>query len=749
MTYGNIPVIELQERFQEQVLKRFEPLERMISVNKAQRYHAPMSVEEAYATDEPEDEDKTHIVLGWLLGESIDLDQRLRAHLLSSVLLDNSSSPLMQALEQTDLGSAPSPLCGLEDSNLEMVFACGLDGSRPERSDATRQLVLDVLEEVASKGVPQAQVEAVLHQLELGQREIRGDGMPFGLQLVLSGLSTAMQRGDTLAAIDLDPALQRLRNDVADRDFIPKLVRELLLDNPHRVQLTLRPDNQISERRNIAEKMRLQEIKQSLTPQAAEAIVTRAAELAERQLQEDDAEILPKVTLTDIPAEMHIANGVVGEIAGAPAITYAQGTNGLVYQHVICEMPQLDDELTAVSALYSSFLTELGSGGRDYLQTQARQAEISGGIGAYSILRGTVDSEQDVSGFLVLRGKALLRNSDALAEMMQDSWARVRFDEYSRLRELVAQTRAAREQSVTGSGHSLAMIAAASGMSPTMRLQHELGGLAGIRALKALDDTLDDSQPIAALGEKLAAIHQAIQAAPRRYMLVAEEENIEAVSADLASHFSGNPAGNAFQRYQPPTVRNKSQQLWITSTEVNFCARAFATVPSAHPDAAALVVLGPFLRNGYLHRSIRETGGAYGGGATQDTDSASFRFYSYRDPRLTETLADFDQSITWLQETAHEPRALEEAILNVISGIDKPGSPAGEARSAWQNVLFGRTAERRQAFRQKILTVTLADLQRVGATYLNTDKGSTAVITSESTAALADVKELGLDVHEL
>ena len=172
-------------------------------------------------------------------------------------------------------------------------------------------------------------------------------------------------------------------------------------------------------------------------------------------------------------------------------------------------------------------------------------------------------------------------------------------------------------------------------------------------------------------------------------------------------------------------------------------------MPSAHEDAAALAVLGPFLRNGYLHRAIRETGGAYGGGASQDADSASFRFYSYRDPRLAETLADFDASVAWLCKGGHEPRELEEAILSVIGGIDKPGSPAGEARSAWQAELFGRTAERRREFRKRILGVTMDDLVRVGETYLDPAKASTAVITSESSADESVNAELGLERREL
>ena len=81
---------------------------------------------------------------------------------------------------------------------------------------------------------------------------------------------------------------------------------------------------------------------------------------------------------------------------------------------------------------------------------------------------------------------------------------------------------------------------------------------------------------------------------------------------------------------------------------MSFCAKAFATVPVEHPDAAALTILGDFLRNGFLHRAIRERGGAYGSGAGQDSGEAAFRFFSYRDPRLTETLDDFDASIKWL-----------------------------------------------------------------------------------------------------
>ena len=80
----------------------------------------------------------------------------------------------------------------------------------------------------------------------------------------------------------------------------------------------------------------------------------------------------------------------------------------------------------------------------------------------------------------------------------------------------------------------------------------------------------------------------------------------------------------------------------------------------------------------------------------------------------------------------HQYQALEEAILGVISSLDKPSSPAGEAKQHFHNSLFGRNHAQREEFRQRILAVTLEDLRRVTETYLRPELASTAVITSNS-----------------
>ncbi len=743
ITYGDIPAAELQARFERQALGRFEKLEQQISVADEQRLPAPIRVSDSYAcSEEGGTESKTHILLGWLLGKATDLKGSLEAHLLCSVLLENSASPLQKLLETTKLGQSPSPICGLDDSQREMCFICGIEGSESEHADALEQQVMDVIREVAENGLPYSQLAASLHQLELSQREIGGDGYPYGLQLILNALTSATHRGDVIAQLNLDPVLAEMQEAIKDPAYIKRLCRELLLENGHRVRLTMTPDTRLAARREQAEADRLEQIKQRLSDDERRQVIERAEALSARQQQQDDASILPKVGLEDIPAEMNYVEVTAKQQAPKLLTSYGAGTNGLVYEQIIVPLPELSEKKIDLLPIYASCLTELGIGKQDYLATQQRQSAVCGGINAYASVRSAPDNPQNLQGYLVVSAKGLARNQAALAELLQETLEQVHFDELDRIQDIVAQASARREMGVVGNGHSLAMAAASGCLSPAAELSHRWSGLAGIRTLKLLDRTIKDNNQLEKLSSQLGKIHRRMLRGSRQWLLVGEDERLSDYQASINSLAEG-PADKTFQPFTRPERCHPTQQMWFINTSVNFCARAYATVPMAHPDAAALNVLGTFLRNGYLHRAIREQGGAYGGGGAQDNHTASFRFFSYRDPRLEETLQDFSNSLDWLHSSDHSDAQLEEAILGVIGSMDKPGSPAGEAKHTFHLELFGYNRELRQQHRNRVLAVTVADLQRVAARYLINENISTAIVSSQEKAPVAE--RLGMD----
>ncbi|MEQ6885195.1 insulinase family protein [Salicola sp. Rm-C-2C1-2] len=744
-TFGDIPAHEHQQRFESLALNRFSAAEIDLRVRNEKRYYAPVRVQEHYGVDPGEGtENRTHVVMGWLLGESFDLEQNLEAELLAAVLLENSASPLLQALETTDLGQAPSPLCGLEDSNREMTFVCGIEGTEPGRAGEVEALILETVERVAREGVAHEKLEAIVHQLELQQREISGDGFPYGLQLIMQALSPMVHGGDPVELLDLEPVLERLRERIRDPDYVPGLIRRLLLDNPHRVRLALAPDTSLNERRDHAVREALEQRRESLTDDEQRTLVEQAQALEARQNEEADDSMLPRVGIEDVPASIRVPEG---EVDGSGRITrYHMGTNGLVYQQLVVPLPDLAPEHRQLLPIYSSMLSEVGAGSDDYLRMQDRISASSGGISGAATIKGEVDDVQSVRGYFTLGGKALAANSDHLAALLHDVATAARFDEKARVRELVAQMRARREHSITGSGHALAMGAASQGASPGARLTYELGGLEGIRQLVALDDRLDEDGELDRFCQKLSELHEQIHSGGPDFLLIGESAGLEGAEKAVSARWTMDSA-RAEGGFGLDPVNEQVNEGWLTATQVNFCARAFPTVPVEHPDAAPLSVLGVLLRNEHLHRSIREQGGAYGSGAGQDSANGVFRFFSYRDPRLEETLADFDRSLHWLHGGGQAPASVEEAILGVISQLDSPRSPAGEARFAYQSQLFGRTPEQQQRFRERVLAVDLASMQRAAERWLTPERASTAVVTGHGNRER--VTDLGMRVFEI
>jgi Zn-dependent M16 (insulinase) family peptidase len=746
MTAGDIPASEHQQRINELALSKFEREEIDLSIANVTRYTEPQQIEATYALDGEEDlNKKTHIIIGWLLGESANLKDNLEAGLLSAMLLNNSASPMQKALETTSLGTSPSPLCGYDSDMKEGCFACGLEGSEAKNADEVEALIMGVLEDIAENGIPKEQLESILHQIELSQREVGGGHYPYGLQLIMKAISPALYNADPVAVLDLDSAIKQLYKNIEDPEYIKNITRKLLLDNPHRVRLVMSPDTEKNQREDANEAQRLATIKAAMSDSEKQETVKLAADLKARQEREDDPEILPKVSLEDVKADIKNIQGKQSTLSNQQCLTqYNAGTNGIVYQRIIIEIPPMEQKLADILPLYKTLITELGIGDKDYLQVQAWQAAVTGGVNAGTSIRSAIGDSNRVKGYFSLYGKALERNQKALSELLHSTFFEARFDELNRLKELIAQMRASQKAGITNRGHILASLAASTGISARANIANRNTGLLGIQNLKILNTSFEDESALRDFSEKLQQLHQKLITAPRQFVVIAEEKSLPELKKTLDQQWRNADNNKSEASSDLVWTPNKTMQGWVISTQVNFCGKAYPAAPTGHKDSAALSVLGSFLRNGYLHRAIREQGGAYGGGASYDPDTASFRFYSYRDPRFIETLNDFDASLNWLLESKHNNQMLEEAILSVISSIDNPSSPSGEAINAFYSDLHGRNYQWRKQSRQNILNVSLNDLQTVAEKYLQPENGNVAVIGSQE--VLQSAKEIELEI---
>ncbi|QIO05803.1 insulinase family protein [Acinetobacter shaoyimingii] len=750
MTFGNQSAYELQEQFETLALSKFEKGQTIYSVAE-ERLTAPKEVTETYAVDAEDLKDKTYHILSWLLPESSDIKLRLGMRLAEGILLEDSASPLRHYLETCGYAQSTGPIMGLDDSNFEMTFYCGIQGSNPEHAETFKNGVLTVLNDVASKPVDPALIDAILHQIELHQREIGGDGTPYGLSLILNGLGSAIHHNDPIQVWDVDAAIEQVKIELKDPMWISNLIKTHLIDNPHRVQMTLVPDATKSAKEAEEEKQRLAHIGANLTEEDRLEIIRQTEALNERQATPDNLDLLPKVGLEDIPAELAIVQGQLREIISngldTPLNLYHAGTNGIYYQQVLIQIP--DDIIQSpYFNLLSILMGEVGAGEYGYLELQQLQTAVSGGLGMGASLRSHVDDKGRISGWLTLTTKSLADKLDTI-QLLKLAFEQLRFDEKDRIIELLQQRKTRWASRLSGSGHSYAMQVASRNTSALAQRDYNTTGLGALNWLSQLVANIEkDDAAYDDLIAQLKAIHHMLLNAPKQFLLVCEEHHSERLVEEVQNVWDKLAIGQT-----PSTLKTvefdttTEDEAWLIQANVQFCASAYPAVAVSHPDAAPLMVLAGYLRNGFLHSAIREKGGAYGGGATYDGNACSFRFYSYRDPRLAETFKDFEASLEWLLEVEQQPHQLEEAILGLVSSMDKPGSPAGEAITACYALLHGRNPTFRKTLRERLLKVTLEDLKRVAKTYLIEQKPSKAVVAPVAKKEI--LEQLGFGIKQV
>jgi Zn-dependent M16 (insulinase) family peptidase len=736
-TFGNLDPLEIQSFIKENVLDNFSPSDEVVAVKNEDRLESPKVVSDFY-NPQPGDENNHHIVLSWLLNESHNPVQLLETYLMSNILLDNSASPLRKVLENTKLGKSPSPLTGLEADQKELVFAAGLEGIDSNKSKEVEILIMDCLTKLVEDGVPKDLIDSSLHQLEIRQREITGSGMPFGLQIMLTCLPACIHNDNPLNVLDLDSAFDTIKNNLKSDNYIENLIDKNLIKNNHRLTYSLIPDTELNKKNEEKIQNKVFEITKNFSSDDKEKLIKLANDLEKRQNSIDDPEVLPKVTKEDIPKTRNYTSPLTFTKNESTNYFYKTGTNGIVYHSMIFPCEALDENELKVASLFSNTLTDIGLGKDRYEDIQKYQSSITGGISASFI---TLPDKKDDTFKLALKvsSKSLEGNESFMQDLILRTVKESIFDETNRIQELLEFISSDNEKSVIQNGHILSMSNAASQISDIASTNDLTSGLRFIHNTNHLSKLVNEQNELTKYLELLRSINSKISNTPSHLFTASALDK-----ANLNLNFTIKENTNLYKNQNLIALQSASIG-WINGSQVCFCAEAFPTVDFWHEDAPALTVLGTVLRNGYLHSAIREKGGAYGAGATQDSNNKVFKFFSYRDPKCTETFNEFKKSREWSVKSITEEQ-LEEGILGVISSIDKPLSPFGEAMSDFMSSLDQKTQDERLSFRSRVKECSLANLAMVSEKYLFNESKRSAIAGQNYETEL---KDLGFEIKNI
>lgn len=748
-TYGNLPLKGHLRFIADKIMSKFTRIDPQTSVPSQPRWSSPRTARYTYPLASSEDpRRKSQAVLAWLAAEIHDTFEVLVLAVLEQILLGNSGSPLRKALMDSGLGSALSDGSGYDADNRDTFFNCGLKDIEEGSADALERMILDTIGRLAFEKIPPQAIHSAIHQIEFHRKEVTNSPYPYGIKLLMRVIGSWLHGGAPERILQLDADIFRLRQEIDQGPFLEGRLERYFLKNPHRVRLLLSPDQRKAAEEERRVRMELDGREENLNEPERQKIRDEARRLQQLQESQEDVGCLPTLGLTDIKPEVDIytPSRTDEEIA---LWCYDQPTSGIFYFNGAASASELSADLLPWVPFFCHAFNKIGTRRYDYSVMAQRIDAETGGLKLADQARVVFDQTGSCLPMVTLNAKCLARNVPAMLTIVEELIAEADYRVLPRLQQLLGEYVAGLESMIVHNGHRLAISRSARNFSTATTLAEMWGGVEHIRTMRDFHRRLDQDR-LTRLGETLALIAEQLFTPGNFVMSAIGESTAIQIAVDK---IRGGQTLSRFRRRNPlPWLRPLSLPVknglpfegWSTSSAVAFVAQTRITPSLGHPDAPILAVLSKMLRSLYLHREIREKGGAYGGFALYNPENGLLSMASYRDPHVVRTLNVYAGAADYLSAQRFTDEDIKEAVLQVCSEIDRPDPPGPSAHKAFGRLIVGLTDEARQKFKADLLDITRIKILETAEKYLGGKEKGTGVAVIAGQDQLSDAnRQLG------
>lgn len=658
------------------------------------------------------DASKAMVTVNWLLGETLDPEMNLSLSILNHSLLGMPGAPLRKALIESGLGDDLAGH-GLEDELRQMFFSVGLKGIQAEDAARVQALILDTLSRLASDGIDEDTIEASLNTLEFRLRENNTGMYPRGLVLMLRALTTWLYDGDPLSHLAFEEPLAAVKARIqSDKGYLPWLIESMLLRNPHRTTVLLKPDPDLGRREDSEVRERLDGLKKQLTQAEIKRLVQDTLELRELQTTPDPPEALatiPMLRVEDLERFNKVLPIEVSQAGATKLLTHDIFTNGILYLDLGFDLHVLPRELLPYVSLFGRTFTEMGTEKEDYVRLSQRIGRRTGGIYPEIFASTRADSRDSVP-WLFLRGKAMTHQAPDLLEILRDLLISVRLDNPDRFRQMALEEKARVEQRMVPNGHQFVSLRIRSHFNESDWFAEQVSGVSYLFFLRDLVRRLDEDWP--GVLRDLETVRGML--IDGRSMIANAtcdgsdwqriESSLKGFIGELPQRHPGEPRTVAWHRESPPLFEGLS-----IPSQVNYVGKGMNLLDLGYPCHGSALVAAAYLRTTWLWERVRVHGGAYGAFSQLDRHSGSMVFVSYRDPNLENTLDVFDRSGEFLRGSSLNDDEIAKAVIGAIGQLDAYLLPDAKGYKSMLRYLKGETEEDRQRLRDEVLATTAAD----------------------------------------
>ncbi len=632
-------------------------------------------------------------------------EHSLAFEVLTHALLTSPAAPLKQALVKAGIGSDISGY--YLDSIRQPMWTVQATGSNLDKQADLQRIVESTLQELCDKGLDKELLEASLNSIEFALRESDFGGRPIGLAYIIRMMDNWLYDNDPLELLHYEEALTNIRKGLAGTYF-EDLIRHSILNNNHKVLVSIYPERGLQERKDAEVKEHLANVKANMTSEEIEAIVEQTKRLKIRQETPDSDEALasiPLLELSDLNPNIEAVERRESKIGNTTVHFVPTFTKGINYVGLYFKLNCLTEEELFYADILSDILGRIDTSERGY---EALAKDINMNLGGLSsdITAISKDGKRDeFTPLMIVRAKALHSKLPDLCRLINEVVKKADYSDDQRLTELVQESKAIWDNEAFRRGNSIVSQRVMAQVSAVGKFRDN-GNLGYYQKISEL---ASNPAALPLLPEKLAEVARKIFRANNvDIMFVGEEGELEAFEK-LMKPFVETWDATDLSDDVLQISRLSGNDGIVTAGKVQYVAQGGNFIDHGFKHVGPMSVLETILRYEYLWIRIRVQGGAYGAFANF-YDDGNMIFCSYRDPNLLETLDVYKELPQYLRDFTLTDREMRKYIIGTMSSLDLPMTPALRGPRAMGMYFSGAKLEDKVEFRKQVIACKPEDI---------------------------------------
>ena len=590
-----------------------------------------------------------------------------------------------------------------ETSLYQPVYSIVAKNANEKDKDAFVKIIEDVLKELVKNGINERTIAAGINYYEFKYREADYGPYPKGLMYYLTMMDSWLyDESKPFIHIEASDTFKELKED-AKKGYFEKLIEEYILNNNHKSVIGLVPEYGLEKKKEEEEARKLSEYKKTLSEDELKALVKDTKALKEYQdtpSSKENLEKIPMLELSDIsrePAEQYID---VKDVAGMKVVHHNLFTNKIAYVLLSFNTQGVSDEDIPYLGLLGSVLGLMDTKNFTYPELMN---EININCGGISSSAAVYTDKADFSKNSIMyefKGKVLYDKIPFVLDMMKEIMYNTKFTDYKRLKEIIARIRSRFEATMSGSGHSIAMLEGCAQFSASAYYSDMLKGYKAYQFIRELDETFDNNKEN--IADRLSELVRIIfNKANVIVSLTADDEGYRLFAeaySKLADDMNDEKTAVAQRNYTPVNVKT----AYTAASQVQYVARCGNFRDGGYEYTGALRVLKVIFSYDYLWINVRVKGGAYGcmSGSYRNGD---MYMVSYRDPNLRKTNDIYENAADYLEHFDVSDRDMVKFIIGTIGDMDTPMNPAAKGTRSFGGYICNTDYESLKKERGQVL----------------------------------------------